>query len=40
MRLEGETPAALKRIGAQFGREFPTLDAQIAAAIEKALAAG
>lgn len=38
VRLEGETPGALGRIGARFGHEFPTLAGHIAGAIEKALA--
>ncbi len=37
MRLEGETPAALRRIAALFGQEFPSLDGHVAGAIEKAL---
>jgi phosphomannomutase len=39
VRLEGETPAALHRIGAVFGREFPALSDHTMRAITKALAA-
>lgn len=40
MRLEGETPTALERIGALFAKNFPRLEAQVCAAIDEALSRG